>query len=452
MKIIILGAGRTGTSLTTTLAREANDIVVVDNNLELLRELKEKLDIATVLGHAAHPPVLERAGIQDADMLIAVTDKDETNIVACQIAHCLYQTKTKIARVRAIEFASYMHLFSREGIPVDLVISPEQIIMQFFRGLIECPGTQYVSDFADGKIRLVSMRVTRSGFLVGKRIRELRKQLQHQRLRFVAIYREGRAIAPNGDTVIEERDEVFFVAPKEKINDVLADMRKSEAPYKRLLFAGGGHVGVRLAMALENRFQIKIIEKDGARAEKIANLLNRTIVLQGDAVDTDLLSSENIEKTDVFCALTENDGINILSSTLAKQLGARKALCIINHPLYESLVKRCDIDATIIPQEPVVSQILKFLRHSDVVQVSGVRGGTAEALEAVIHKKRKGSEMIGRRVDQLRLPSGVILGALVRDGTPIPIHHDTVFHEGDHVVMFLMEKDLIPIVEKLFVD
>ncbi len=452
MKIIILGAGRTGTSLITRLVGEANDIVVVDNNPELLRALKEKLDIATVLGHAAHPPVLERAGIQDADMLIAVTDRDETNIVACQIAHCLYQTTTKIARIRAMEFASYMHLFSREGIPIDLVISPEQIIMQFFRGLIECPGTRYVSDFVDGKVRLVSVQVTRSGFLVGKRIRELRKQLQHRRLRFVAIYRGGRAIAPDGDTIIEEYDEVFLVAPKEKINDVLADMRKQEAPYKRLVFAGGGHVGVRLALALENRYQIKIIEKERARVEKIANLLKRTLVLYGDAVDTDLLFSENIEKTDVFCALTENDGINILSSTLAKQLGARKAFCIINHPLYESLVNRCDIDATIIPQEPVASQILKFLRHGDVVQVSEVRGGTAEALETVVHGELKSSVLIGRRVEQLGLPPGVILGALVRDGAVIAIHHDTVFQEGDHVVMFLMEKDLIPIVEKLLVD
>jgi len=218
------------------------------------------------------------------------------------------------------------------------------------------------------------------------------------------------------------------------------------------VFAGGGHVGVRLALALENRYQIKIIEKERARVEKIANLLKRTLVLYGDAVDTDLLASENIEKTDVFCALTENDGINILSSTLAKQLGARKALCIINHPLYESLVNRCDIDAAIIPQEPVASQILKFLRHGDVVQVSEVRGGTAEALEAVIHGELKNSEVIGRRVEQLGLPSGVILGALVRDGAVIPIHHDMVFREGDHVVMFLMEKRLIPTVEKLFID
>ncbi len=452
MKIVILGAGRTGTSLTTSLVGDANDIVVVDINADLLRELKEKLDIATVLGNAGHPPILERAGIADADMLIAVTNKDETNILACQIAHSLYRTKTKIARVRAIEFADYMHLFSRDGIPVDLVISPEQIIMQFFKGLIDYPGIKYVADFADGKVRLVSVQVTRSGFLVGKRIRELRRQLQHQRLRFVAIYREGKSIAPNGNTIIKENDEVFLIAPKEKINAVLADIRKHEAPYKRLMFAGGGHVGVRLALALEKRYQVKIIEKDSRRAEKIANLLKRTIVLHGDAMDTHLLSSENIDKIDVFCALTENDGVNILSSTLAKQLGARKTLCIVNQPLYENLLCCSGIDAAIIPQEPIVGEILKFLRHGDVVQVSEVRGGTAEAMEAVVHGTLNESEVIGRRVAQLHLPPGVILGALVRDGKPIAIHHDEVFQEGDHVVMFLMEKTLIPTVEKLFVD
>ncbi len=449
MKILILGAGRTGSSVAAALSSEANDIVVVDQNADILHELRDRLDIGGVVGNAVHPTTLRRANAAEADMVIAVTDRDETNILACQIVNTLFGTAKKIARVRAPDFLNNMELFSDAGIPVDVVISPEQIVMEFVMHLMEYPGALYVSDFANGKVRLVSVLVARRGLMVNKRIKQLRVLLTGLKIRIVAIFRAGIAVVPNGSTVIHDGDEVFFVAPREEIQSVMSAMKKLEPYYQRVIFAGGGHIGKRLASKLEHKYQIKIIEKDLDRVKNIANELERCTVIHGDSTDQELLLDERTDSTDLFCAVTNDDGINIISATLAKRLGAKKVMCLLNHAAYEKLIDKNIIDISIIPEYTTIGSILKHIRKGDMQQVYSLREGHAEAMEVIAHSKQKPS-VVGLRVDQVKLPAGITIGALVRGDQIVMIHHDTVFREGDHVVVFLMEKKLIPSVEMLF--
>ncbi|MBL6986183.1 MAG: Trk system potassium transporter TrkA [Methylobacter sp.] len=450
MKILILGAGVTGSSVAEALASEENDIVVVDFRTELLDALKERFDIATVAGNAAHPKVLEQAGARTADMIIAVTDRDETNMLACVIINALYSRPKTIARVRAVDYLKNPQLFGANGIPVDIVISPEQIVMEAIRNLIEFPGVLHISDFADGLVRLFSVKVVADGILTGKKIKTLSSRLTDDKIRVVAIFRQGKPLLVNGEAVIDTGDEVFLVAPREQVRSVLKALNKLEAPLKRIIIAGGGHVGKRLAQALESDHQVKIIEKDPRRAHKIACDLDRTVVLLGDCADEALLLDESIDSTDLFCAITENDGVNIVSASLAKSLGARKAICLLNHITYSKLLPGTGIDVAVLPNQETLGSILKHVRRGDVAQVSSLCGGTAEAIEAIAHQCNDLNSVVGSRVDAISFPEGIVMGALIRHKQVISIHRHTVFEEGDHVVMFVMDKKLVVNIENKF--
>jgi trk system potassium uptake protein TrkA len=450
MKIIILGAGQVGSSLLASLASEANDIVMVDSQPGLLKDLQDRFDIGTVQGNAAHPTVLQRAGAAEADMLIAVTSDDETNMLACSIADILFKIPRKIARVRAIEYFAFQGLFSPETIPIDVVISPEQIITQFIQRLLEYPGASQVLDFAEGRVRLVSVHAHEGGPLVGREVRELYQHMPNVHARIAAIFRKGQPIVPNGRTVIEDGDEVFFLASTEEIKDVMGELRKSEKSYKRLIFAGGGHIGKRVALALESRYQVKVIEKDRKRAEKIAADLANTVVLSGDASDKELLISENIENTDIFCAITNDDEANILSAMLAKRLGARRVISLINKSAYSDIVDTSLVDLVISPHQATISALLRYIRRGDIVQVYSLRHGASEAIEVVAHGTPGKSRVIGIPINEIKIPQGVVMGALVRGDEVLQVHHDTVIEDDDHVIMFLLDKKLIPAVEQLF--
>ncbi len=450
MRIVVLGAGRVGTSVVSNLAQENYDVVVVDKNPVLLRELRDRFDIGTVAGNAAHPPVLEQAGAPGADLIVAVTSDDETNILACQIAHTLFRVPKKIARIRAIEYTRHPGLFGPDRVAVDVVISPEQIISDFIGGLLEYPGASQVLDFARGRVRLVSVKAVAGGPLVSHPIRELHQHMPRVHARITAIFRRGQAIVPTGDQVIEPGDEVFFVAPAAEIKAVMGELRGRDFAYKRLMFAGGGHIGKRVAKALEHRFQVKLIEKDAERARKLAADLDNTVVLVGDAADRELLLNENIENVDVFCAITDDDEANILSAMLARKLGARRVISLINRPAYADLVERNLVDLVISPQEATIGSLLRHVRRGDVVQVHSLRRGAAEAIEAVAHGCPGRSKVVGRTIEKLRLPEGVVPGVIVRGREVIQAHHDTRIQEDDHLIMFLLDKRLIPAVEKLF--
>ncbi|VAW99976.1 Trk potassium uptake system protein TrkA [hydrothermal vent metagenome] len=450
MKIIILGAGQVGASLAENLVSESNDITVVDTDDDVLRSLQDRLDLRTVTGVASYPEVLERAGADDADMIIAVTDNDETNMVACQVAYTLFHTPTKIARIRAIEYLEHQKIFAQDALPIDVLISPEQIITDYIQRLIEHPGTLQVLDFADKKVQLVAVKAYFDGPLVGHELRELRSHMPGIDTRVAAIYRRGQAIIPVAETIIEPDDEVFFIAAKNHIRAVISELRKLDKPYKRIIITGGGNIGTRTAKVLEKHYQVKLIEHNPARARDISNILERTIVLLGDAADEDLLIEENISNTDIFCALTNDDEANILSSMLAKRLGARKVMTLINRTAYVDLIQSGDIDIAISPQQSTIGSLLKHIRRGDVVNVHSLRRGAAEAIEAIAHGDPKTSKVVGKAINQLKLPNGSTIGAIVRGNKVIIAHHDTVIESEDHVILFLIDKKHIPAIERLF--
>ena len=451
MKILILGAGQVGRTAAQALAREeANEVTVVDVNEEVLRDLQDRLDVRTVAGNAAHPTVLEAAGGAEADIIVALTSSDEVNLVACDVAFTLFRTPTKIARLRAHEYASRPELFRTDGLSVDVIISPEQLVTEYVERLIHHPGTLQVLDFADGKVRLVGVRTRRGGLLVGHPLRELPKHLPNIEVRVVAIYRDGRSVQPDGETIITDGDEVFFLAAHDDIQRAMAEMRHGDDPARRVMIAGGGHIGFRLAKNLEKSNQVKLIERDAKRARRVSELLENAIVLHGDAADEELMIEENIDSTDVFAAVTNSEEANILSAMLAKRLGAHKVMALINRPSYTELVESSSIDIAISPQTITIGSLLAFVRRGDVVRVHALRRGASEALEAVVNGDERSSRVAGRTVAEIPLPEGASIGAIVRGEEVIMAHHDTRVLTDDHVILFLADRRHLESVERLF--
>jgi trk system potassium uptake protein TrkA len=452
MKILILGAGQVGSTAAFSLAREeANEVTIVDRNPEVLRELQDRLDVRTVVGNASHPDVIERAGGRNADILIALTSSDEINMIACQVAHTLFHTPTRIARIRARALTSREALFGPGGIPVDVAISPSSLVTDYIEQLIRFPGALQVLDFADGRVRLVATRAHLGGALIGHPLRELPKHIPNVESRVVAMYRDGRGIIPDGDTVVQEGDEVFFIAARKDIRTVLREMRKLDDPVRKVVIAGGGNIGLDLARALEkSNHQVKIIERDYQRARQISEQLTRAVVLHGDSADEELLLEENIDSADVFVAVTNAEESNILSAMLAKRLGARKVMALINKIAYAELVESGTIDVAISPQQITLGTLLAHVRRGDVVKVHSLRRGAAEAIEAVAHGEARESRVVGRVVEEIRLPRGATISAIVRGDEVLMAHHDTLIQADDHVILFIADRRQIDEVERLF--
>jgi len=450
MKIIILGAGQVGGTLAEHLANEQNDITVVDTNGGKLRALQDRLDIGTVLGGASHPGTLLKAGAEDADLLIAVTNSDEINMMACQVAQSLFNTPTKISRVRSPNYLAYQdQLFNRENIPVDVIIGPEQLVTRSIEQLIENPGALQVLDFADGRVQLVAVRAYHDGPIVGHELREIRNHMPRVDTRVAAIFRQNRPILPEGTTVVEAGDEVFFIAAKENIRAVMSELRKVDKTYKRVMIAGGGNIGATLAQSIENKYRVKVIERSYDRCKVLSERLRHTIVLNGSASEPQLLTQENIEACDVFCALTNNDESNIMMSMLAKRMGAKKVITLITNPAYAELVGD-EIDIAISPQQITIGSLLTHVRRGDISNVHSLRRGAAEAIEVTAHGDSRSSRVVGRRLDEISLPDGVTVGAVVRDREVLIAHGDVIIETDDHVILFLVDKSKISAVEKLF--
>ena len=476
MKIIILGAGQVGSSVAESLVNEANDITVVDTNQERLSVLQDRLDLRTVTGNASHPSVLVNAGAHDADMILAVTEQDETNLVACKLAASLFNTPTKIARIRSTEYLKHPEIFSDENFSVDYAISPEQILTEYIEKLIEFPEALQVLDFAMGKVSMVAVRALQGGALVGQQLQELRKHIPNIETRVVAIFRKDRPIIPEGHTVIQIDDEVFFIAATDHIRQVMRELRSMDRPVKHVMIAGGGKIGKRLGAQLENNYQVRVIERNLKACESLAAELHNTLVLHGEATDETLLESENIEEMDMFCALTNDDENNIMSALLAKRLGAHKVIALINRRAYVDLVQSGGIDIAISPAQVTIGSLLAFVRHGDVAAVHSLRRGAAEAMELVAHGDEKSSKVVGRKIEDIKLPKGATIGAIVRglpklegtwrerlvtdfdtvedelikDAQVIITHHDTVIHTEDHVIVFVVNRKMIGEIEKLF--
>lgn len=465
MKIVILGAGQVGSSIAENLVSEANDITVVDTNSERLKKLQDRFDLRTVSGNAAHPATLAQAGARDADMLLAVTQSDETNMVACKLGATMFNIPTKIARIRSADYLSHPEIFAPENFAVDLPICPEQVITDYIAKLLEFPESLQVLEFAGGKVSLVAVRAFHGGPLVGHELQYLRQLMPSTETRVAAIFRQDSPIIPEGNTVVEAGDEVFFIAATEHIRGVMRELRRRDKPVKRVMIGGGGNIGRRLARAIEDRYDVKIIEFSKVTAERLAAELNKTLVLTGDVTDEELLETENIGDMDVYCALTNDDENNIMSSLLARRMGARKVIALINRGSYVNLVQAGQIDIAISPAQATIGTLLAHVRRGDCVAVHSLRRGAAEALELVAHGDARSSRVVGKTVEQIDLPKGATIGAIVRrrerpgteanrkpeyDDEVIIAHHDTLIEPDDHVIVFVVNKRMVSRVEKLF--
>ena len=464
MKIIILGAGRVGSSVAESLVSEANDITVIDTDGPRVADLQDRYDLRGLVGNATLPSVLKEAGAEDCDMLIAVTSTDETNLVACKIAADLYNVPTRIARVRNTELQAHPELTGEQGFRATHIIWPEQSVTDYLLKLVEFPEALQVLEFAGGAASLIAVRAFAGGPLVSHPIQDLRTHIPNIDTRIVAIFRNDRSIACDGTTMIQPGDEVFFLAASEHIRSVMSELRRMDKPVRRVMLAGGGNIGLRLARALDTgdgldnpsgSFNVKLIEFDKRRCEQLASQLSsRVLVLNGDATDEDLLAEEGVGECDLFCALTNDDENNIMSALLAKRLGARRTIALINRKSYGELMQGGQIDIAISPSHATLSSLLRHVRRGDVVAAHSLRRGAAEALEIIAHGDARSSRVVGRRVEQIDLPRGVTIGALVRGqgvaASVIIAHHDTEIEAEDHLILFVANKRLLPRIEKLF--
>ena len=469
MNIVILGAGRVGESVAESLVSERNDLTVVDTDPQRLRELQERLDLRTVAGNGVLPSVMREAGVPDAELFIACAPLDETNLVACKIAHDLFQVPTTIARLRAPDFQAgepIMQGGPAGGFAVSHVICPEESVTRYVRKLIEYPEALQVLEFARGLVSLIAVRAVAGGPLVQHSLAEIPRLMPEVDVRIVAIYRQDQALAVlDGATRIEPGDEVFVLAATEHIRAVLGALHKMDRPVGRVMVAGGGKVGLRLARQIHESVQVKLIETDRRRCDYLATQLpDGVLVLHGDSTDEALMGEENVQDMDLFVAVTSDDEDNILASLLAKRLGARRVLALINRRAYVDIVQATPIDIAISPSQAVIGELLAHVRRGDIEAVHSLRRGAAEALEGIVRGDRKTGRMAGRRIDELGLPGGAQVGAIVRglhreDGSQagdeqaarviIP-HHDTVLQAHDHVVIFVPRKAMVREVEKLF--
>jgi len=456
MNIVILGAGQVGSSLAELLAQESNDVTVVDLDRLQLQRLQDRLDIRTVVGHGSHPDILAQAGLEDADMLIAATQNDETNILACHLAHSLYKTGKKIARVRSRSYLDHPELFDRAentyAIPIDVLISPESLVTDYILQLIDYPGSLQVIDFAEGKVRLVAMRAYADGTLVGKQISSLSEHLPSNiKTRIVALYRRNQVVMPTGSTMIKAGDEVFFLAEAAHISIIVNELRRSKVrPSRRIMIGGGGNIGFNLAQALEKAHQVKLIDRNMQQSREIAESLDNTIIIHGDVSDKDLLLEENIDEIDLFVAVTNNDEANIISGMLAKKLGVRRVIALVNNQSYVELIQRNSIDVAISADSITTSHLLHYTRKGDTVKVATLRRGAAEAMEVIAHGSENTSQIIGKKIGDIQWPSDITVGCIIRDDKVIIAHRELTIEAEDHAILFLSNSENSAEIANLF--
>ena len=439
-----------GVTLAESLARESFDITLVDSDRAKLSSLSNRLDIQTIEGWASHPETLRRAGASTADLLIAVTGSDEVNMIACQVCFSLFKTPRKIARIRTADYVNKEGFFNRENMPIDVLINPEQVVTENIHELLRHPGALQVLDFANGLVQLVGMKAYQNGPLVGHAIRYLREDMPTVETRVAAIFRKGQSVLPKADTVIEIGDEVFFIAARQDINAVMAELRRAERPYEKVMIVGGGNTGELLAKEIDQDYSVKIIEINEDRAMQLAEKLDNSIVLNGDATDRDLMLQENIDNCDAFCAVTNDDETNIMASLLAKRLGVRQVITLISKSDYVDLLQGSDIDVVISRQQAATSSVLSHVRQVDVTEDHSLRKDAAEAIEAIAHGNSTTSQVVGRVIKDIELPPGTTIAAIVREGVVHIAHSGLKVKTDDHVILFLVDKSQVHAVENLF--
>ena len=437
-KIAVLGGGQVGSSLAKILTDDGNDITLIDSNLSVLEDLQEDNDIKTIHGNASSPSILEQAEVNDCDILIATTASDEVNLVSCHLAKKMFNVPTVIARLRNSEFQVSISGFDLDLFSIDSIISQSQLVTDFIKNIIEHPGAFQAYDFADGKLQVIGATVLKDGPLSGRKLSEFKKHLPNVDVKVIALYRNRKVLPVNGSTIIEIGDDLFFLATEENMR-FMSELSKNQSRIENIMIAGGGIVGMTLAAKLSQKFSTKIIEKDLIRSKYLSESLEDTVVLNDDISDESLLDNEGIEEVDYFCSVTNDDQMNILSAKLAKDLGAKKSIAIINKLSYRKLVSK-EIDVVISPEDVTIGSILASVRTSDVVKVHSLGFGEAELLEIIIHGDSKTSKVVGKKVSELELPSGCRIGAVYREGKIILLNEDLDIKSNDRLIIYLLHK------------
>ncbi|MEI2415289.1 Trk system potassium transporter TrkA [Orrella sp. JC864] len=452
MKIIIVGAGRVGTSVAENLVSEQNDITVIDLHADRLAYLQERLDLRTVLGDGSQPSILNAAGAHDADMLIACATQDTANLVTCKIARQIFNVPRRIARIRSADYPEMPELLGEEGFCVDSLISPERSVTTYLQSLIEFPEALQVVEFAEGRVSVLAVKVGQRSPLAGKPLAMLGQVFPEVNARVVDVLRGGRTLPLSDGGTILPGDEALIVGDTRHARRAVRQLHEAEKSVRRVMIAGGGNIGMRLARQLaQDNYSVRIIERDQARCEFLAaELPGNVLVLHGNGTDEALLARENIEDMDTWLALTSDDEDNIMSSLLAKRLGARKVIALINRHAYGELMQGSHIDIAVSPSQATMSELLRHVRRGDVVAAHRLRQGAAEALEAVAHGDRATSRVVGRRVSDIRLPRGAAIVTLVRGEEIIMAEPDTMIESDDHVIVFVPSRAQMARVEKLF--
>ena len=448
MKIVILGAGRIGGSLARNLSNSNYEVCIVDENKNKLSDLEDKLDIMTVEGHASQLSTLKKSGLDEETIIIAVTSNDEVNIVACQIAKKVFNVKKTICRFKDNSYFEQLGIFG-DGV-IDIPISPEDEITSYLNELIDHPGAGQIETFSNGKVKLVSVKAKKKGKLVGRELKGIKNDMPDVDAFIAAIYRKGHPFIPSGDTVIKENDEIYFISSESDIGSIVDEFRDHEEQYSRIMIVGGGKVGFSLAKHLEKSYNVKLIDSNTERCMTLSKELDKTIVLNGSATDETLLKRENISNIDIFCALTDDDETNVMSSLLAKKMGAKKTMIILNNPSYLGLVPGF-IDIYIAPYRLTVSSVLQDLRESDVAQDVILKVNTgAEAIEGIVHANEFTSPLFGKPIKDIPLPEGSAIAAIIRHGELIMPSSTVELTLNDHLVIFLSDKNKVGEVEVLF--
>ncbi len=451
MKVIVCGAGQVGTSIVRHLVAENNDVTVIDQSAELIKQIGESMDVKAMEGFASHPDDLEAAGAADADMIIAVTYADEVNMVACQVAHSLFEVPTKIARVRHQSYLQpiWADLFSRDHMPIDVIISPEVEVGRAISRRLHAPGAFDSLPLADGLVQLLGVRCTEDCPIVDTPLSQLSELFPDLHLTIVGIVRNGEGFLPTSSEHLLLNDEVYFVADSKHVPRVMAAFGHEEPEARRVIILGGGNIGCYLAREIEQHHpgvSAKVIEFDRERAEYAANMLDRTVVIHGDALDPEILEEANVSVAEAVVAVTNEDEVNILASLLAKRYGSQKATALINNTTYSPLVTTLGIDVVVSPRAITVSTILQHIRRGRIRAAYAVHDGFAEVMEA---EAMESSDLVGAPLREIKLPPGLIIGALVRDGEVIMPRGDTVVRTDDRVVLFA-KTESIKQVERMF--
>lgn len=452
MKVIILGAGKVGSSVAENLVSEQNDITVIDTNPAPLALLQERLDLRVITGSGTHISVLEAAGAHDADMLIACTASDEANLVACKVGRQVFNIPQRIARIRSNEFIDQPELIGAEGFGIDHLINPERSVTTYLHRLIQFPAALQVVDFADGQVTLALVHIAPNSPLVHLSALAVTEHLPEVNGHILAIFRNDRPILIQPQSVIEAGDEVLFLVETRHARKAFQEMQQTRKTARRIMIAGGGNIGQRLALALAaDHYSVKIIDQSLERCEFLsAHTPGNVLVLHGDATDEGLLEDENVEGADVFLALTSDDENNIMAALLAKRMGAHRVMALIGRRSYGELMEGSRIDVAVAPDQATIGELLRYVRRGDVVAVHKFKRGSVEALEAVAHGDKASSRVVGRRLSQLKLPAGASIGAVVRAEQILMPHQDPVIEAEDHLIVLVTRRRLIPKVEQLF--